>query len=325
MQAIAQPLHRGAGDEDAALQRIGALALELIGDGGEQPIVRMHGDAAGIQDGEAARAVGRLDHAGLDAGLAHRRRLLVARHAEHRHRRAQHVGRRDAELAGAIHDLGQHLQRHAQKLGHVGIPGALADIEQQRAAGVGGVAGMHLAARQPPQQEALDRARGQRALVGGGAAARHVLQDPGDLGAGEIGIEQQAGLVRHHLLVPGLLQVTAEPGGTAVLPDDGVVHRLAGRAIPHHGRLALVGDADAGQVRRLEPRLGERAAADLDSGAPDLLRIVLDPARLGKDLGQFLLRRSDGPAGGVEHDGPRAGRALVDGEDVLGGHVRPRS
>jgi hypothetical protein len=36
LQAVAQPLHRGAGDEDRALQRIGAPAAELIGDGGEQ-------------------------------------------------------------------------------------------------------------------------------------------------------------------------------------------------------------------------------------------------------------------------------------------------
>ena len=34
-EAVAQPLHRGAGDEDRALQRVGAFALQLIGDGGE--------------------------------------------------------------------------------------------------------------------------------------------------------------------------------------------------------------------------------------------------------------------------------------------------
>ena len=56
------------------------------------------GDAAGVEQREAAGAVGRLHHAGLDAGLPDRRRLLVARHAEHRHRRAEDVGRRDAEL-----------------------------------------------------------------------------------------------------------------------------------------------------------------------------------------------------------------------------------
>ena len=39
-QAVAQPLHRRAGDEDGALQRIGALAVELVGDGGQQPVAR---------------------------------------------------------------------------------------------------------------------------------------------------------------------------------------------------------------------------------------------------------------------------------------------
>ena len=38
LQPVAQPLHGGAGDEDRAFQRIGALAVELIGDGGQQPV-----------------------------------------------------------------------------------------------------------------------------------------------------------------------------------------------------------------------------------------------------------------------------------------------
>ena len=37
-QAVAQPLHRRAGDEDGALQGVGALAVELIGDRGQQPV-----------------------------------------------------------------------------------------------------------------------------------------------------------------------------------------------------------------------------------------------------------------------------------------------
>ena len=40
LQPVAQPLHGGAGDEDRAFQRIGALAADLIGDGGEQPVAR---------------------------------------------------------------------------------------------------------------------------------------------------------------------------------------------------------------------------------------------------------------------------------------------
>ena len=39
--------------------------------------------------------------------------------------------------------------------------------------------------------------------------------------------------------------------GARVLPDDRVVDRLAGLAVPDHGRLALVGDADRRDVARL--------------------------------------------------------------------------
>ena len=257
--------------------------------------MRVHGDAAGVQEREAARAVGRLDHAGLDAGLAHRGRLLVACHAEHRHRRAQDVGRRDAQLARAIDHLGQHRRRHAEQLQQVGVPGALADIEQQacgwhwwrrshgpcrRSAATAGSISIVPAASAP--------------LLGRSAAAGHVIAGSRrswcrrnrDRAAGR-------SCPTTIFSCPARRQVIAVPCGAAVLPDDGVVHRLAGRAIPHHRRLALVGDADAGQRRGVELGLGERAAADLDRRAPDLLGIVLDPARLGEDLRQLLLRRRD--------------------------------
>ncbi len=194
------------------------------------------------------------------------------------------------------------------------------DVEQQAAAGIGGVARMHLATGQPPQQEAFDGAGGERALLRRAPAAGHVIEDPGDLGAGEIRIEDQAGLGRDRLLVPGAPQFITALGGAAILPDDGIVDRLAGGAIPHHRGLALVGDADAGQRRGAELGAGQRRAADLDRRRPDLLGIVLDPTRLGKDLRQLFLCRCHRPARGIEHDGPRAGGALVDGEDVLGGH-----
>ena len=42
----------------------------------------------------------------------------------------------------------------------------------------------------------------------------------------------------------------AQRRGAAVLPDDGVVDRLAGGAVPDTRGLALIGDADAGDVAR---------------------------------------------------------------------------
>ena len=43
--------------------------------------------------------------------------------------------------------------------------------------------------------------------------------------------------------------------GAGVLPDDGVGDRLAARLLPHHRRLALVGDADRGDVGGARARL----------------------------------------------------------------------
>src|ERR1700693_4501965 len=61
------------------------------------------------------------------------------------------------------------------------------------------------------------------------------------------------------LRIPGALsssQLTFAPDqgvGACVLPDDRVVHRLPGVAVPDHGGLALVGDADGNQVADVEP------------------------------------------------------------------------
>ena len=68
------------------------------------------------------------------------------------------------------------------------------DIEQQRARGIGGVGCVHLAAGQPPEQKTVDGAESEPAGLGERARAFHMLEQPGDLGGGEIGIEQQAGL-----------------------------------------------------------------------------------------------------------------------------------
>ncbi len=52
---------------------------------------------------------------------------------------------------------------------------------------------MDAPAGQPPQEEAVDGADGQLARRGAFAGLGDVLQQPGDLGGGEIGIEEEAG------------------------------------------------------------------------------------------------------------------------------------
>ena len=115
-------------------------------------------------------------------------------------------------------------------------------------------------------------------------------------------------------LVAFALQFGADVGGAAVLPDDGAVHGLPRRAVPHHRGLALVGDADRGDVLCLQAGLFQRLAADRDRRGPDVLGLVLDPARGREMLRKFLLRRGGDGDVAAEHDGARGRGALIDGQ-----------
>ena len=84
-EAVAQPLDGGAGDEDGALQRVGVVPSASV----QPTVVSSPSTGSGqvvahVHQHEAPRAVGVLRHAGLEAGLAEQRRLLVARDARDR-------------------------------------------------------------------------------------------------------------------------------------------------------------------------------------------------------------------------------------------------
>ena len=67
------------------------LPLELIGDGGEQLVLRGDRRRAGVEQRKAAGAVGRFDHARREAGLADGGGLLVAGDARDRDRAAEQI------------------------------------------------------------------------------------------------------------------------------------------------------------------------------------------------------------------------------------------
>src|SRR5205807_10552326 len=111
-------------------------------------------------------------------------------------------------------------------------------------------------------------------------------------------------------------EFVAERRGAAVLPDDGVADGPAGLAVPDDGRLPLVGDTDGGAILGRDAGPAERFDGDADLGGPDFERVVLDPAGLGEDLGEFFLRDGPDAAVMIEDDGPGAGGAFVEGEDA---------
>jgi hypothetical protein len=148
------------------------------------------------------------------------------------------------------------------------------------------------------------------------ARAGNLVEDPGDLGAAEVGIDHQAGFLFYELFDPVFFQQRAGLCRAPVLPDDGVVDRLAALPVPEDRRLALVGDADAHQVLHGDVFFSQRLARHVALRAKDLHRIVLDPARLRIDLAELALRHRHRRAFLVEHDRARAGRALVEREDI---------
>ncbi len=130
------------------------------------------------------------------------------------------------------------------------------------------------------KQVAVDGAEQELAALGARARARHMVEDPGDLGAGEIGIDDQPRFGRDRRLMPVGLEPCADVGGAAVLPDDGAMDRLAGGLVPHQRRLALVGDADRGDVGRGRACLAQRLAAGGDGRTSRCLRARARPSRM---------------------------------------------
>src|SRR5262249_30329056 len=92
----------------------------------------------------------------------------------------------------------------------------------------------------------------------------------------------------------------------------------AGLAIPDERRFALVGDADGGDVGASYTRRLQGLADRGHDAVPDLVRVVLDPPRLGEVLREFAVRPPDRGAVRGHHERRRPRRALIDRQNVPG-------
>ena len=182
---------------------------------------------------------------------------------------------------------------------------------------------MHRAAGQPVQERAIDGAEAELAVLRALPCPLHVLEQPAQLGPAEIRVEDEARLLPDPRLFPLCFQFVTEIRGPPVLPHDGVVNRLAGLPFPEESRLALVGDADAMDVFPFRSGLAHRPSDRLERRAPDVVKVVLDPARLGEDLPELDAGRSLHRQALIEDQRSGAGGALIDREDVPS-HVGPR-
>ena len=85
------------------------------------------------------------------------------------------------------------------------------------------------------------------------ARARNIVEQPPQLQSGEIARQRKSGLGPQAVVaaIAGIFgDDRIDPG---VLPDQSVVKRLAGSPVPDQRRLALIGDADGGEIRGARP------------------------------------------------------------------------
>ena len=316
LHLIAQPLDHRAADKHAALQRVRRLAADAPGDGGHQAGLAGHRQLARVHEQEAARAVGVLHHAGLEAALAEQRRVLVARQRGHRNRAAEDLGIEHADHAGGIHHLGQHRARNVQRLQQHVVPVILVDVVEHGAAGVRRVRHMRVPGDEIPRQEAVHRAEADFSLFGA-LVQIQLVQQPLELRAGEIRIRHQTRRIADVLLQALVAQLLDDRRGAAALPDNGIVQRPAGRAVPDHRCFTLIGDADGSDLLHRDTADANRLAQRVRLGVQDGRRIVLDPTGLRIDLLELVALHGHDMRLIIEDDGARACRALIQGDDIL--------
>ena len=168
------------------------------------------------------------------------------------------------------------------------------DVIKAGATGICGIGSVHCPIGQPPDQKAVNGAKTQ--LTSGGAitCTFDAIQNPAQFCGGEIGVEQQAGLRGDRLFMSASFQNAADICGASVLPDDGVMDRFAGGAVPDDGRFTLIGDTDGKWCCALFCCCGNHGTRHVQRGIPYRLGIMFDPSVLRKDLREFsaLLRQN---------------------------------
>jgi len=234
----------------------------------------------------------------------------------------QHVRTHLAKDRTRTLHLGHHAFRNAQCRQQLCVPLVGVDIKEHGAGRIAHIGGVHRAATELPHQPTVHRAKQQLTALGLGSGVGHVVQQPLQLGARKIRVDQQTGFGLNGIRQTSFAQGHAGGLSTSVLPNDGVINGLARCLVPHHTGFALVGDAQRGHLMRANACLGQRLLCRGQLGLPNLHRIMFDPPWLWVDLSDLLLCHGHDLAAGVEHNAARTGGALVKSEDVGHGQVK---
>ena len=131
-QAVAEPLHGGAGDEDASLEGVGEATVDPPTDRRDQAVLRHPRLGTRVHQQETAGPVGVLRLARGDAALTEERRLLVAGDTRDGNLGPEPFRIREAEDAAAVANLRQHRPGNLQGVQQEIVPVALVDVVDER-------------------------------------------------------------------------------------------------------------------------------------------------------------------------------------------------
>ena len=242
--------------------------------------------------------------------------MLVTGHGSHGNGPAQDGRVQGADDLGGVHHLGQAGPGNIQHGQQLIVPILGFQVEEHGAPGVGGVGDVGTARDQVPGQEAVHRAKAQLSALRPLVQVQPV-QQPGQLGAGKIGVGNQAGFLADLVPVALLHKPFHIVGGAAALPHNGVMHALPGFTVPQQGGFPLVGDADGGNVLHIHAAELYRLAQGGDLRFQNVVGIVLHPAGLGENLGELHAVGGQHAPRRVKDNGPGAGGSLIQGDQYL--------
>ena len=154
---------------------------------------------------------------------------------------------------------------------------------------------------------------------------RNVREDPSHLARRIVGREHQTRCVTHQLCHAfARRKLVTQLAGAGTLPHHGVAQRFARRAVPGNGGLALVGDANTGNVGRIDPGLLHHGTRHGQHVGGDLDRIMAHPAGIIDNLAMRAVGTMNQMAALVHQQRLRALRGLIDSDDVFA-HVLSHS
>ena len=176
---------------------------------------------------------------------------------------------------------------------------------------------MNAALGQLPDQPCLNGTEQELTLLGSFSYTLYVIEDPLYLRSGEVRVDDETGLLSELVGEALLLQAVTVLGGSAALPYDRMIYRLAGRLIPYDGGLSLVGDTNTCDILCGCTDLVDRLDGYTEHARPDLLCIMLYPARLREVLCELTLCYAAHLTLLVEQDTPVTRRSRIQRHYIL--------